>query len=199
VSTHPTAAEQTTDGALPGPAPEAAGPDAELDATAAKLAETDATAFRSEGPRTDAKVTALLSLLAALIGTTGILGTVATTHARQAGAIVSAVLLSLAAVVLCIGFVLIVLVILPKLRRPKHTGGGPLGALVEVSELKTTDEARAYYRAAATDPLGHHAAAALLHAWLVVGRYGRIRRAGLVLIAGIALALAGGLAFGWKW
>ncbi|MBP2328565.1 hypothetical protein JOF56_008950 [Kibdelosporangium banguiense] len=171
--------------------------DVELNAAAAKLAETDAASFRSEGPRTDTKVTALLSLLAALIGTTGVLGTLATVYSRQAGAVAAAVLLSAAAIVLSIGFVLIVLVILPKLHHRKRYGGGPLGALVEVSELKTLDEARTYYRKVATDPLGHHAAAALLHAGLVVGRYRRIRRAGLVLIAGIILALAGGLAFSW--
>jgi hypothetical protein len=173
--------------------------DPDLDATAAKLAESDAAAFRAEGPRTDTKVTGLLSLMASLVGVTGVLGTLATIRARQSGAPVAAVLISVAAAVLCLGFVLITLVILPKLRRSRREGGGPLGSLVEVSELATVEQARAYYRKAATDPLGHHATAALLHAGLVVGRYGRIRRAGLVLITGIALALAGGLAYSWGW
>lgn len=105
--------------------------DPELDATAAKLAEADTAAFRAKGPRIDTKVTGLLSLMASLLGVTGLLGTLATIRARQTGAPVAAVLISAAAAVLCLGFV--------------------------------------------------------------------IRRAGLVLIAGIALALAGGLAYSWGW
>jgi hypothetical protein len=166
-----------------------------LAAAAAKLAETDAAAFRSEGPRTDTKVTALLSLLAALIGTVGVLGTIGAASSRQSGAITAAVLLSAAAAVLATGFVLIVLVILPKLRRRGHA----LGALVELAELSDPAAARDYYLSKATDPLGHHAAGAWLHAGLVVGRYSRIRRAGLVLLAGIALGLLGGLAYSWGW
>src|SRR5437764_531645 len=169
--------------------------DLELEATAVSLAECDAAAFRSEGPRTDAKIAALLSLVAALIGTTGVIGTLGTVYSRQSGAIVAAVLLSCAAVVLCTGLVLVVLVILPMLHRP----GGPPGTLIEVADLKDPAATRAYYLKAALDPLAHHAATAWLHAGLVTGRYRRIRRAGLVLLAGLTLALAGGLAFGWGW
>jgi hypothetical protein len=195
VTTSPTA-RPDTNGATPAAADAAPDTqDVDLAATAAKLAETDAAAFRSEGPRTDTKVTALLSLLAALIGTTGVLGTIGTTYSRQSGAIVAAVLLSVAAAVLGVGFVLIVLVILPKLRRRD----GALGTLVEVAELTDPAAARAYYLTKATDPLEHHAAGAWLHAGLVVGRYSRIRLADLVLLARIVLGLLGGLACRRRW
>lgn len=193
MTTSPTTAEPT-----PATAEHAPGEhgDEQLLAAAAKLAEHDAAAFRSEGPRTDTKITALLSLMAALIGITGVLGTLGATYSRQSGAIAAAVLLSLAALVLATGFVLIVLVILPKLRPRK---GAAAGALIEVAELPDPAAARAYYLAKADDPLLHYATGAHLHAGLIVGRYTRIGRAGLIVLAGVVLGVLGGLAYGWGW
>ena len=107
-------------------------------------------------PKLTGKIAALLSLVAALIGTTGVIGTLGTVYSRQSGAIAAAILLSCAAVVLCTGLVLVVLVILPMLHRP----GGPPGTLIEVADLKDPATTRAYYLKAALDPLAHHAATA---------------------------------------
>lgn len=171
-------------------------PGAEQEVSGAKLAEIDAGAFRSEGPRTDTKVAALLTLLAAMIGATGVLGTVGTTVSRQSGAPVAAVLLGVAAVVIVVGLVMVVLVILPRFHRP---GGQGIGALVTVAELPDPVAAREHYLKAGDDPLGYHAAGAWVHARMIVDRYRRIRRAGWVLLGGMVLALVGGLALGWGW
>lgn len=159
----------------------------------AKLAEYDGTAFRSEGPRTDAKVGALLSLLVGVVGVVGVLGTLGTTVSRQARAYVAAGLLGAAAVVLVLGLLMIVLVILPRLYGPEQRPG----ALGIVAALPDAAAARAHYRAAGEDPLAYRAADAWFHSKVMTQRYRRIRRAGVVVLLGIVLGLAGGLALGW--
>jgi hypothetical protein len=168
-------------------------PAAELVAVAARLAELDAVAFRSEAPRTDAKVGHMLSLVGAVGAVIGVVGTLGTAVSLRTGATAAAWLIGAAAVVIVAGLVMVFLMILPRLAAP---AGGPM---VTVAELADQVAVRTHYLTAAQDPLDYVAGAAWLHARVAVGRYRRAFWSGVVLLAGLLLGLAGGLALGWGW
>ena len=170
--------------------------DSELVAAAVRLAELDRAEFRAEGPRSDAKLSTLISLLVGLSGAVAAGSSVGTRLARDAGSTLAAVLFGAAGLVLLIGLGMVWHVVLPRLHPDGRGGrGGPMAA---VADLPDAAAARDYYLAAARDPLLYQAGGAHHHARAIGARYRRIRRPGRVLLAGFALAAAGGLALAWR-
>jgi hypothetical protein len=187
----------------------------------AALAAADADAFRSEGPRIDARIGTLASLVFAVLASTGAVGGVGTSISRARHAEVATWLLVAGAVAFAVGFVMIVRLILPRLVRVTPATGvlawaaalplvGPLvrrltrirpapGALAQVAALPDTTAAAAYYAAAAEDCLAYQATDAWAHGVAIARRFRRFRRAGWVLTTAVVLAAAGFLALGWGW
>lgn len=171
-------------------------PGCQRDQAAAVLAAADAAAFRAEGPRIDARIGTLLSLVLGALASGGVVGGLGGSLSRARHAYLALGLLAAAAVVIVVGVVLIVRLILPRL----SNGVTPHSwSLAHVAELPDLVAVRAYYQAAAQAPLSHQARQAHSHAVAIRRRFRRFRRAGWVLVAGVVLAAAGFLALGWGW
>lgn len=168
---------------------------AEASAVAARLAAADAQAFRAEGPRIDARIGTLLSLMLGGLASSGVVGGLGGSLSRQRHAYLAFGLLAVAAVVLVAGLVLIVRLILPRLTPVTPTSG----ALAVVAALPDVAAARAHYRAAGRDCLAYESALAYHHAVAITRRFYRFRTAGRVLVAGVVLAAAGFLALAGGW
>jgi hypothetical protein len=173
---------------------EAGPPD--LDLVAAELAAADAAAFRHEGPRIDARIGILLTLVLGGLASGGLVGGIGGSVSRQRHAYVALGLLTVAALVTVAGVVLIVRLILPRLSPVVTDRSGPLA---RVSVLPDEAAVRAYYRAAAQDRLAYQSHAAWRYAVGTARRFHRFRTAGRVLMAGVVLSALGFLVLSWGW
>lgn len=169
---------------------------ATVDMVAAGLAAADAESFRGEGPRIDARIGTLLSLVLGGLASSGAVGGIGGSVSRTRHAYLAMSLLALASVVIVVGLVLVVRLILPRMTRRVTVHSW---SLAHVADLPDTTAARVYYRAAARDCLAYQACQARSHAVAIRRRFRRFRRAGWVLLVGVVLAAVGFLALGWGW
>jgi hypothetical protein len=165
-------------------------------AAAAALAAADAEAFRQEGPRIDARIGTLLSLVLGALASSGFVGGIGASVSRQRHAYLATGLLAVSALVIVAGLVLIVRLILPRLSRRVTARSG---SLARVSVLPDATAVRAHYQSAAQDCLAYQSFEAWRHAAGIARRFRRFRTAGRVLVVGVVLAAAGFLALGWGW
>jgi hypothetical protein len=168
----------------------------ELNEAAAALAAADADAFRAEGPRIDARIGTLLTLVLGALASSGFIGGIGASVSRQRRAYLAMGLLAVSALVIVAGLVLIVGLILPRLSKVVTARSG---VLARVSVLPDEAAVRAHYLAAAQDRLAYQSFTAWRHAAEIARRFHRVRTAGRVLLVGVALAALGFLALGWGW
>lgn len=171
-------------------------PHGDVTAAAVALAAADFDAFRSEPPRTDARIGILASLILGGVASIGGVGGLGATVSRQHHAHVAFALLVAAAVALAAGVVMIVRLILPRMDRQLTTQSG---GLHQVAALPDAAAARRYYTAAARDCLTHWSGRTWCQSKASTRRLFRLRGAGRVLGIGVLLVLAGVLALAAGW